>query len=226
VLTYWGIAFYALVAAAHTLAYARHGAAPLDRWPRALRALHGLLYASVTTFPFLVTIVYWALLSSPRTFATPYSTWSNVSQHALNSVFALLEVLLPRTDPSPWIYLPSLVLILALYLALAYLTRATKGFYTYDFLDPGKQGGLVAAYVFGIAVGICVIFAVVWCLTWLRRWVTEQKLGYDGVFAHEKRAARSRGDAGRHRAWGHAKSASGSGVHGENHELGHVDSSV
>ncbi|KAI3318530.1 hypothetical protein HD806DRAFT_511925 [Xylariaceae sp. AK1471] len=224
VLTYWGIAFYALISAIHTFSYARYNTAPLDRWPRPLQALHSLFYASVTTFPFLVTIVFWALLSSPRTLATQYSTWSNISQHALNSVYALVEVLLPRTNPSPWIHLPFLILILALYLALAYLTHATKGFYTYDFLDPEIQGKLVAAYVFGIAIGICIIFVVVWGLTWLRRWVTEEKLGYDGVFAHGERAGT--GDGIRNGTRGHAKLASGFGVQGEDHELGNVNPSL
>ncbi|GAW11840.1 hypothetical protein ANO14919_011930 [Xylariales sp. No.14919] len=184
VLSYWGLAFYFLIAAVHTFVYARRGSAPLDTWGRPLQYLHSLFYSSITTYPFLVVIVFWALLSSPTTLSTTYSTWSNISQHALNSVFAFLEILLPRTRPSPWSHLPFLILLLALYLALAYLTHATKGFYTYSFLDPTKQGALVAAYVFGIAVGICIIFAVVWGLVWLRRWITENKLGLDGVFAH------------------------------------------
>ncbi|TGJ86648.1 hypothetical protein E0Z10_g2080 [Xylaria hypoxylon] len=184
VLSYWGLAFYFLIAAFHTFVYARRGSAPLDTWPRPLQYLHALLYSSIITYPFLVVIVFWALLSSPTALATTYSTWSNISQHALNSVFAFLEILLPRTRPSPWSHLPFLIFVLALYLALAYLTHATKGFYTYTFLDPSEQGALVAAYVFGIALGICIIFAVTWGLVWLRRWITEEKLGFVGVFAH------------------------------------------
>ncbi|KAI0410080.1 hypothetical protein F4802DRAFT_592954 [Xylaria palmicola] len=185
VLSYWGLAFYLLFAAAHTLLYARRrGAYPLaTTWPRPLQALHAVLYSTVTTFPLLVVIVFWALLASPGVLATPYAAWSNVSQHVLNAAFALFEILVPRTRPPPWTHLPFLIALLALYLALAYLTRATKGFYTYTFLDAGKQGPLVAAYVFGIAIGICILFAVVWGLVWLRRWVTEDKLGLRGVFS-------------------------------------------
>ncbi|GAP88724.1 hypothetical protein SAMD00023353_1201390 [Rosellinia necatrix] len=184
VLSYWGLAFYFLAASAHTLSYAARGRPWLDRFPRPLQALHALFYSTATTFPFLVVVVFWALLSSPATLATPYSAWSNVSQHALNAAFALVEIALPRTRPQPWAHLPFLVGLLALYLALAYLTHATKGFYTYSFLDPALQGPLVAAYVFGIAVGICVVFALARGLVWLRCWVTEEKLGLDGVFAH------------------------------------------
>lgn len=184
VLSYWGLASYLFVAALHTFFYARHGRAPLDGWPRPLQALHALLYSSVTTFPFVVVIVFWGLLSLPTTLSTPFSAWGNISEHALNGVFAFVEIVVPRTSPAPWTHLPFLWLLLALYLALAYVTHATKGFYTYTFLDPGLQGPLVAAYVFGIAVGLSILFAVLQGLVWLRRWITEDKLGFDGKFAH------------------------------------------
>ncbi|KAI1346143.1 hypothetical protein F5Y01DRAFT_298603 [Xylaria sp. FL0043] len=184
VLSYWGVAFYFLIAAFHTFIYARRGSAPLDTWPRSLQYLHSLYYSSVTVFPFVVVIVFWALLASPTALSTEYLAWINISQHILNSVFAFLEIVLPRTRPPPWSHLPFLIFLLALYLALAYLTHATKGFYTYSFLDPSLQGSLVAAYVFGIAIGVSILFAVVWGLIWLRRWITEEKLGFDGVFAH------------------------------------------
>ncbi|KAI2626392.1 hypothetical protein GGS21DRAFT_271677 [Xylaria nigripes] len=183
VLTYWGIALYNLTAAIHTLLYALNGSAPLHRFPRPLQALHAFFSTTVTTYPYLVTIVFWSILASPKTLATSYSAWDNISQHMLNSVFATVEIVLSRTNPPPFIHLVFLLVILILYLALAYITRATEGFYTYDFLDPGKQGPLVAAYVFGVAIGICVLFVLSRGLVWLRRWVTETKLGYEGVFA-------------------------------------------
>lgn len=62
--------------------------------------------------------------------------WSNISQHALNSVFAFLEILLPMSQPHPWIQLVPMIIILALYLGLAYLTHTTEGYYVYSFLDP------------------------------------------------------------------------------------------
>ncbi|KZP02327.1 hypothetical protein FIBSPDRAFT_970133 [Athelia psychrophila] len=36
--------------------------------------------------------VFWALLSSPSTFATSFSEWSNIAQHARNSLFGLFEI--------------------------------------------------------------------------------------------------------------------------------------
>jgi uncharacterized membrane protein len=74
-----------------------------------------------------------------------------------------------------------------MYLALAYLTHATQGFYVYNFLDYQDVGGrgIVAGYIFGILVGIIIIFCLVWCIIWVRRWLTETKLGMDGKFARQ-----------------------------------------
>lgn len=77
-LTYWGIGFYMLFAAIHTGYYARTGHSLLDRWPRALRILHSLLYSSVTTYPFLVTIVFWVLLFRPPWYTKTFTGWQNV----------------------------------------------------------------------------------------------------------------------------------------------------
>jgi hypothetical protein len=78
-LTFWGIAFYFLISAIHTFLYARRGYAPLDHWPRPLQALHSLLYTTVVTFPFLVTIVYWVLLYDGTWFPNQFNAWSDVS---------------------------------------------------------------------------------------------------------------------------------------------------
>ncbi|KAK1757373.1 hypothetical protein QBC47DRAFT_296340 [Echria macrotheca] len=193
VLTYWGLAFYFLFAAIHTFTYARTGRALLDRFPRPLQALHSAFYTTIVTYPFVVTIVYWGVLYSGKWFPVVFDGWSNVSQHLLNSVFALFEIVIPRTDLLPAVHMLWLILVLALYLAVAYITKATRGWYPYGFLDPGKQHALVAAYVFGIAVGALVVFGVVTGLIALRKWVTETKMGRTGKFAKVEREA-GRGD--------------------------------
>ncbi|KAF8803216.1 hypothetical protein BYT27DRAFT_7195795 [Phlegmacium glaucopus] len=172
-LSYIGICAYFFASGVQTFAYARNNKQgyPLQHWPRILRYLHGLLLSTVVTFPILVTVVYWALLSSPSTFETPYSTWSNISKHALNSVLALFEVFFTNIGPLAWLDLPVTIVILAGYLGVAYITHATQGIYPYAFLDPKKQGKLLAAYIVGIAVGQCIVFLVVTGLIHFRQWL-------------------------------------------------------
>jgi len=91
-------------------------------------------------------------------------------------------------------HLPFMVIILACYLGLAYLTHYTKGVYVYSFLNPSPKkldangvniGGIgvyTAAYIVGIAVGICLLFSIVKGLIALRKWVTEKKMDKEGKF--------------------------------------------
>lgn len=82
-LTWWGISFYTLVAGVHTLFYALKGSSPLTSLPRPLQALHSFFYTTIITLPFLVTIVYWAVLYDGPWFTHAYNAWSNVGSHLL-----------------------------------------------------------------------------------------------------------------------------------------------
>lgn len=192
VLTYWGLTFYFLVSALHTGLYALRGRSLLERLPRSLQALHSLYYSSIVVYPFLVTIVYWAVLfpgydEISGQYDLGFVAWEDVSQHAANSAFALFEIVLTRTEPMLWVHIVWLLVILAAYLGLAFVTLATQGYYVYGFLDYEEVGGrgIVAAYCVGIAVGTVVVFCVVWGVIWARRWVTETKLGMDGKFGKQ-----------------------------------------
>ena len=70
-----------------------------------------------------------------------------------------------------------LIVLLALYLGLAYLTHTTEHFYVYSFLNPANGQGLVAGACVGILVASIIVFVIVRYLILLRRWTTEQKLG-------------------------------------------------
>nr|GAT51042.1 predicted protein [Mycena chlorophos] len=172
-LSYIGLTSYYIAAAVQTAAYAFSGGRvyPLRSWGRVLQLLHVLLQTTIVCFPLVVTIVFWSLLSSPSTFATTFSAWENISIHALNTAFALLEILLSNSPPAPWLTLPLHIFFLACYLGVAYITYHTQHFYTYDFLDPVKEGGLLAAYIVGIAVGEAIVFVLVRGVVVLRqRW--------------------------------------------------------
>lgn len=200
ILTYWGLGFYFAFAAAHTASYWLRGRPWLASWPRALQALHSLFYSTVVVFPVIVTgefrlvsslveihkeadkylpAVYWGVLAGPM--LTSFSLWGNVSKHIFNLVFAVFEIAVPRTDPLPWLHLVAVVLILALYLSLAYLTYATEHTFVYTFLDYDEHSsGAVAGYIIAILAGAIVAFVIVRYVIWGRRWVTETKLGMMG----------------------------------------------
>ncbi|QKX53252.1 uncharacterized protein TRUGW13939_00328 [Talaromyces rugulosus] len=172
-LNFWGMGFYFIVASIHTFVYAATGrSAIFDRLPRVFRGLHALFYTCITTFPFLVVIIFWAILYSGPWYPTWFGAWSNISQHGIIGLYALLEIFLTTTPLHPLIHAPFLILILLLYLSLAYLTHKTQGFYSYSFLDPGPHGknsGKVTGYCFAILAIVLVAFALTWLFIWLRR---------------------------------------------------------
>lgn len=183
-LTYWGLAFYFLFSAIHTWTYARSGTPLLARWPRFLQVAHRMFHSTIVVFPWIVTIVYWGLLYEDGIFDNRFEVWTNTSQHALNSAYALFEILFPRTAPLPFVDIIPVVIILAMYLGLAYVTEATKGFWVYGFLDNKTNStGKVAAYIVGILVAAVVVFVIVRYLIMLRVWITEKKLGKTGKFS-------------------------------------------
>lgn len=178
-LSYIGLCAYFFSAGVQGMLYARcpinKGTFVLSRkWPRFLQFLHVWLYATVVTFPIVVTVVYWVLLSGPKTFSTRFNAWSNVSMHALNTAFVLFELVLTNVPPVLWIYLPLCILVLACYLGLAYITYATLHFYVYSFLNP-KKGPILAAYIIGIFVGECVVYVLVHLVAFLRQKVVKKR---------------------------------------------------
>ncbi|KAF9482849.1 hypothetical protein BDN70DRAFT_904449 [Pholiota conissans] len=178
-LSYIGICAYFLAAGTQTLLFVKYSRGgehhyPLQTWPRPLRCLHIFLLSTIITFPILVTIVYWALLSSSSTFTTPYSAWTNVSKHALNTAFAFFEICVTNIEPSTWIHLFTTIVILGGYLGVAYITHATQGFYTYSFLDPSKGSKKLVIYVIGIALGQCLVFSIVNGVIYIRKSLTRR----------------------------------------------------
>lgn len=88
----------------------------------------------------------------------------------------------------PFSHLIPIIILLALYLALAYVTFATEGFYVYDFLDTRtNSSGKVAAYIVGILAAAIIVFLIVRYLIMLRVWLTEKKLGKSGKFSRHRR---------------------------------------
>jgi len=162
---------YFWVSGAYSIIYALTGSSPLRRYPRFLQLLHSLFYSSVTTFPFIVTAVFWSLISVPphkKAFSTMMLQWTNISFHCLNAVFAFFEVVFSAVLPQRWTHALVLLGIMILYIAMAYLVRLTAHFYVYDFMDASMVGPLIAAYIFGIGGMGVVAFFLVQGLVWLK----------------------------------------------------------
>lgn len=126
--------------------------------------------------------MYWALIYIG--FLDSTEVWRNVSEHALNAVFALFEIIFPRTKKTPWLHIIPLIVILGGYLGVAYLTLHASHFYVYAFLDETIHSkGAVAGTIIGILAGTIVVFAVIHFLIKLRRWLTEEKFSMRGRFS-------------------------------------------
>jgi hypothetical protein len=131
----------------------------LHSWPKYLQLLHSMYYSTVTSFPFLVTIVFWGTMNSGWP-AGRFEQWINISVHGLNSVFAATEVVLSATKPQPWHHLSVVLGVLSIYLGLAYLTRYTQEFYVYEWMNPAHGNASIILHVLGYAGGMVALFVL------------------------------------------------------------------
>jgi len=140
---------------------------PLQTWPKPLRFLYMSLWTTVAAFPPMVTIVFWLLLVKDNTTEPGYHLWSNISFHALNTVFVLVELFLSRT-PLLWVYAPIPPVIGLLYFGFSHVVHASLGFFPYPFLDSKVVGNKVPLYVAGIGLASVLSFAIMWGISRLR----------------------------------------------------------
>jgi hypothetical protein len=152
----------------HTFVAARNGVSWLDSWPRYLQAAHSGYYSCITSFPILVSSVYWSSMYIGPFFDHDFDRWSALSIHGLNSAFCLFEIVFTSTRPQPWSHLGILLLIMSLYLPLPYITHETEGIYIYLWLDPQNGIPQLIAHVVAYAMAIVVIFNISRGIIWLR----------------------------------------------------------
>ncbi|KAJ7720658.1 hypothetical protein DFH07DRAFT_1067710 [Mycena maculata] len=170
-LTYCGICGYFFAAGIQTALYARYGQTtyPLQKWAKPWQFLHLALLSTITVFPILVSIVFWGILDTASTFDNAFDTWTAISVHLFNSVFALFEILLTNTPPAAWILHPLGLLILIGYTGIIYITYATQGFYAYAFMAPDGHPGRLALHILGVGLGHAVVFCFVHGIVLLRQ---------------------------------------------------------
>ena len=175
-LSYWGLAFYFAFAGMHTFVFAKRGTTWLDNWPVLMKLLHSILYSSIVCYPFLVSSIYWgSMWVGPSWFKTHFDSWSMISIHVLNSLFATFELVVTQTPPLPWLQMSALLLIMGLYLGIAYLSKVTAGVYVYLWLDPKVGADKIIAHIIGYTMAIIVIFTLVRGAIWLRCRLTQAR---------------------------------------------------
>ena len=124
-----------------------------------------------------------------------FRIFSNTAQHVLNLVFCLFEIFIPRTNPTPWIHLVPIVIILLLYLGLTYTTWGTQDFYVYSFLDDRIHSkGVIAGYILGILVMAIVVYFIIHFVILGRVKLTEGKWNKTGRLETKGQQGRRIGD--------------------------------
>jgi hypothetical protein len=176
-LTFWSLGFYFLVSSIHTFVYAFRQQTWLHNcWPKQLQLLHSMYYSTMTSFPFLVTIVFWGTMNSGWP-SGRFEQWINLSVHGLNSVFAMTEIVLPATEPLPWNHLSVVLSVLSMYLGLTYLTRYTQGFYAYEWMGPAHGNVSIILHILGYAGGIVALFVLARYAIVARNMLAERRRG-------------------------------------------------
>ena len=175
-LSYWGLGFYFFFASLHSFVYARRAYSWLEIWPRYLQAMHGIFYSSITTFPLLISTVYWGSMWTRSWWADDFDQWSMISIHAMNSVFATFEIVFANTSPHPFLHLGPLLLIMTLYLGVAYITKATEGIYVYLWLDPHSGAAKIFLHILGYGLLLTAYFITVRYAIMLRYRLTRQPI--------------------------------------------------
>lgn len=165
----WSQTLYFLITSFYTWQYSRYGKTWLHKDAHWIcQIMHEVWYTTVTTFPILVSVVFWGTMYSGPWPKGRYEQWLNISAHGLNSLFAIVEICLPATKRPPIWHLGILAMFQSLYLGLAYLTKATQGWYVYAWLDPQYGWVSIVLHILGYAGGMLAIFGIVNLILWFK----------------------------------------------------------
>ncbi|RKP37308.1 hypothetical protein BJ085DRAFT_4272, partial [Dimargaris cristalligena] len=130
---------------------------PLYRASSLTRAGYWFLYESMVTFHLLVPIIYWSLLRDTFITSVPLYIYTGLASHAADLAVIAVEVLLNRQRLQlSHIIVP--LLIMALYLGLAYTVWGARGIFVYPFLNFQRLHGWVAAIMLALVVFCSVLF--------------------------------------------------------------------
>ncbi|KAJ3020794.1 UNVERIFIED_CONTAM: hypothetical protein HDU68_009972, partial [Siphonaria sp. JEL0065] len=139
--TWLGITIYLSVAVynGHLYNTNKDAVAIMARRPYWKQYTNWLLYVLPATYVYIVSLIFWALLSGWIIKAVPLNKWLLVSQHSVNSIVMVMEFVLGRVQLSYRFLLPYTVIAI-LYLGLAFVYHNVEGVWVYSFLDTTKSG--------------------------------------------------------------------------------------
>ncbi|KAI8872403.1 hypothetical protein GQ42DRAFT_161352 [Ramicandelaber brevisporus] len=160
-LAYIGLTSYMVAATVHTSVAAFHKSNRyhlFDALPNFFSdVLLWLVYETAIPYAFIVTIIYWTALHRLVKYSDTIYILSDVSYHALNSAFALIEMSLNRMimkrSHAVYFCIPPV-----LYACMMWMIHGIYGVFIYPFLDYGTYGGAVAGYVIGLLAGFLAVF--------------------------------------------------------------------
>lgn len=159
------VAYFTLTAFCHSYGYVRKNKIPqhkLFNW------LFWLLYHTLAHFTTIIILTYWIFFSDyfVKTNPQPYNWWLNISIHALNFLFAIVEVFLNRQIMVASFVILNLILEI-LYLGVVNIYYAEHSKWVYEFLDVTK--GLKSFWWYlGLFIGFIVIYFIMYAVHMLR----------------------------------------------------------
>ncbi|KAG0373657.1 hypothetical protein BGX24_011415 [Mortierella sp. AD032] len=117
-----------------------------------------LLYASVVVFHIVVPAIYWGMLFDPNNTMDTLNQYVDYSHHGADFACILVEMIFNRME-LPWVGVLGPLLMIILYMFLAWVYFAARGEWLYGFLDWSK-GGIAAGWY----IGLLIIFALLFIL--------------------------------------------------------------
>ncbi|KAJ1719762.1 hypothetical protein LPJ53_005525 [Coemansia erecta] len=160
-LCHTGLLFYLLASLIHTVQLWRRPTDTLfSRMPHVLQLMHWLLFASALLFSTVVSVMFWTMIYEKDEYRG-VRRWVNASVHGTNVGFMWMDMLVGAMVFCPhWSHPLVLALVVALYLALAYVNEAVNGWFTYDFIDYREHKALEAPILLGVLLGIVLLYYV------------------------------------------------------------------
>ncbi|KAF9121646.1 hypothetical protein BGW39_010366 [Mortierella sp. 14UC] len=117
-----------------------------------------LLYASVVVFHIVVPAIYWGMLFDPKNTMDVLNRYVDYSHHGADFACILVEMIFNRME-LPWVAVLGPLVMIVLYMFLAWVYFAARGEWLYGFLDWSK-GGIAAGWY----IGLLLIFALLFIL--------------------------------------------------------------